>query len=93
MNKYGLSVLHPAMVEINTLKERVAALESQLGRPFVVERGPWRVSVDGYSIESDDFTHDVTLKVVGDFIDCKQRYVYASEIARHLNNYINESKE
>ena len=53
--------------------------------PVVIERGPWRASKDGRCIESDDFTHDVTLRVTGDFEDDTQRAAYAKEIARRLN--------
>lgn len=53
--------------------------------PVVIECGPWKASKDGRYIESDDFTHDVTLSVTGDFEDDEQRAAYANEIVRRLN--------
>jgi hypothetical protein len=82
---YGLHPFHPACVELVALQERVVELEKALGRPFVVERGPWVVQNDGYSIASEDFTHDVILKVSGDFYDDAQRFAYSSELCRRLN--------
>ncbi|GBG14350.1 uncharacterized protein NMK_1949 [Novimethylophilus kurashikiensis] len=82
---YGLHDLHPAVVELNHLRERVSALEAALGRPFIVERGPWSVDASGSHLESNDFTHDVRLRIIGDFSDEAQRRVYAEEIARRLN--------
>jgi len=35
--------------------------------------GPWMVSPDGGGIQSDDFTHDVILRVTGDFYNDAQR--------------------
>lgn len=49
------------------------------------DKGPWDVSPDGRTIQSDDFCHDVTLHVSGDFWDDAQRKRYADNIARKLN--------
>lgn len=49
------------------------------------DKGPWTVSVDGRSIESDDFTHDVILRVTGDFYCDEQRKAYADNLAAKLN--------
>lgn len=83
--EFGLSALHPAVVEIQTLRARVAVLEAERGRPVVIERGPWSASDDGRTISSDDFTHDVVLRVSGDFGDDATRKAYSDELARRLN--------
>ena len=83
--EYGLPQLHPAIIEIHGLLERVAFLEEQLGRPYVIERGPWSVSERGRLIQSDDFTHDACLTISGDFANDQQRKHYAEEIVRRLN--------
>ncbi len=85
--RYGLSQLHPAVSDVATLTTRVKMLEEQLGRPLVIERGPWSASPDGAVLYSDDFTHDVMLTVNGDFGSYEDRKAYADEIARRLNNF------
>lgn len=47
--------------------------------------GPLSVSEDGRAIESDDFTHDVVLRVTGDFYNDEQRKAYAENLAMKLN--------
>ena len=84
--QYNLHVLHPALIEINSLTKRLAELEKELKRPFVMESGPWVASDDGKTIQSDDFTHDVQLRVDGDFGEAADRQAYTAEIARRLNN-------
>lgn len=58
----------------------------------VQEAGPWKAgeTADGSKayVESDDFTHDVRLYVVGDFEDGRQRMAYAEEIAGRLNESV-----
>ncbi|GAB3099902.1 hypothetical protein [Pseudomaricurvus hydrocarbonicus] len=49
------------------------------------DKGPWSVTPDGMIIESADFTHDVQLKVTGDFADSAQRKCYSANIAKLLN--------
>lgn len=49
------------------------------------DKGPWTVSEDGSAIESDDFTHDVILRVTGDFYSDEQRKEYADNLAAKLN--------
>ena len=56
----------------------------------IEEKGPWKVekTEEGkYYLASDDFTHDVILKIYGDFYDAKQQRKYAEEIARRLNTF------
>lgn len=49
------------------------------------DKGPWVVSNDGREIASDDFTHDVILRVTGDFWSDEQRKAYAENLAAKLN--------
>lgn len=49
------------------------------------DAGPWTVSETGCSIQSDDFTHDVILRVTGDFYDDVQRKAYSDNLAAKLN--------
>jgi hypothetical protein len=83
--EFHLHPLHPACVEIGSLREELAEAKRQLGRPLVVERGPWTVADDGSRLSSDDFTHDAALDVSGDFGSDQVRFEYASELARRLN--------
>lgn len=83
--EFHLHPLHPACVEIGTLREQLAEAKSQLGRPFVMERGPWVASDDGLRLYSDDFQHDASLTVGGDFGSDETRKDYADELARRLN--------
>lgn len=45
------------------------------------DAGPWSASADGRTISSDDFTHDVLLRVSGDFATDEQRKRYADNFA------------
>lgn len=49
------------------------------------DKGPWEVSKDGSAIQSDDFTHDVILRVTGDFYSDEQRKAYSDILAMKLN--------
>ena len=59
----------------------------------IEERGPWNARqqgddhIKGVFVESDDFTHDVRLYVNGDFTNTEQRFAYAEEIAKRLNDW------
>jgi hypothetical protein len=85
--QYNLFPLHPALVEIKMLTNRVAELEKELGRPFVMEAGPWSVCKKGTYLQSDDFFHDVILKIDGNFKSDEQKMEYANEMVRRLNSY------
>lgn len=55
---------------------------------FQSEKGPWHaVIIDDHTvhIQSDDFTHDVSLDVIGDFADVFDRHAYGCAIAEILN--------
>ena len=54
------------------------------------DKGPWSVSSDGCTIGSDDFTHDVHLRVTGDFSDDAERKAYSENLAKKLNVEVNE---
>lgn len=53
--------------------------------------GPWTVSTwtstgkPEVVLVSDDFKHDVALKISGDFVDLDQKIEYASALAAHMN--------
>lgn len=49
------------------------------------DKGPWTVSDNGKILYSEDFTHDVVLKIHGDFYGDEQRKRYADNIAAKLN--------
>jgi hypothetical protein len=56
------------------------------------EKGPWKAEVwevDGVKkvvLQSDDFTHDVTLYVSGNFASFEQKVWYAELLAEKLNH-------
>jgi hypothetical protein len=65
----------------------------------IIENGFWTLSVkeaeDGeggvkrsVAISSDDFTHDASFAIVGDFADFNQRVRYHQEIANRLNAFV-----
>ena len=62
----------------------------------MLDKGPWEVEVDEELervwVASDDFTHDVWLKVTGDFLDFQERRVYAQDIVNRLNTTKPEDK-
>lgn len=50
------------------------------------DKGPWIVASEtGNKIESDDFTHDVTLTISGDFGSDADRVEYAQWLCEILN--------
>jgi len=53
----------------------------------VQERGPWRLYTNNgkFYAASEDFTHDVSLQVIGNFANDEQRKAYTEEICRRLN--------
>lgn len=53
----------------------------------VIDLGVWTVSDDGTRINSDNFDHDVQLKVSGDFGSDELRIAYSKSIARRLSQY------
>ncbi|MBV2138545.1 MAG: hypothetical protein KUF79_17195 [Candidatus Thiodiazotropha sp. (ex Ctena orbiculata)] len=59
----------------------------------VSEKGPWDVEEWGDGqvvIQSRDFTHDVALKVSGDFRLYEQKMAYAHAICKRLNAWEDE---
>lgn len=75
---------------IAALKEAIkqAELETDFNPMALKElhdAGPWMVSPDGGGIQSDDFTHDVILRVTGDFYNDAQRKAYSDNLAAKLN--------
>jgi len=59
-----------------------------------MDKGPWRVVTTpppetGTYLESDDFTHDVRMKVQGDFATVADRELYALALAEALNEAAN----
>ena len=87
-NLYALHPLHPACSLIHQLMEENISLRNELKRPFVKEDGPWKIDQDDPCvIYSDDFSHDVSIHISGDFSDIDAKKEYINEIARRLNNY------
>ncbi len=58
----------------------------------IKEDGPWiPVMYDNQvTVQSEDPTHDVTMKITGDFSSIQQFYEYARMISRRLNSYNEE---
>jgi hypothetical protein len=52
------------------------------------DKGPWSVVLteSGWGVSSDDFTHDVLLRVSGDFADKDERRRYCEWLAEKLNS-------
>lgn len=81
---------YPAVIarlerEVDNLRERIMELEDVVSLP---DTGPWEVSGDGSAISSDDFDHDVILRVTGDFASAEQRKSYSDQLAAQLNSHI-----
>jgi hypothetical protein len=49
------------------------------------DKGPWHIDIYGKLIMSDNFTHDVILRITGDFYSDEQRIAYAKNLAAKLN--------
>jgi len=64
--------------------------EQQPAPGMVMDKGPWHAGV--VAVYSDDFTHDVHLRIHGDFADDKQREEYAKGLALMLNRAAQEAK-
>lgn len=64
-------------------------------KPSTTPHDEWSVveSHTGVSLYSSDFTHDVMLKVTGDFKDDDQRVEYARGLAAKLNAPASENAE
>jgi hypothetical protein len=56
-----------------------------------MDKGPWKLFYglaprrELIGLQSDDFEHDVTLKVSGDFYDLEQKERYCNWLAARLN--------
>ncbi|MFA6509987.1 MAG: hypothetical protein WCV62_05980 [Candidatus Peribacteraceae bacterium] len=53
-----------------------------------MDKGPWKVRRSdkyGALVTSDDFTHDVTLTISGDFRNRAEKIKYAEWLAKRLN--------
>jgi hypothetical protein len=72
---------------IRFLKERIqGTAEALKGMDRKQDDGPWIASLDGRSIQSDDFDHDVMLKVTGDFWNDEDRAAYSRRLCALLNS-------
>lgn len=61
--------------------------ENCVMRPDLLhDKGPWHT--DGKLILSDDFTHDVSLALNGDFSNEEQRKAYAENLVKKLNTNV-----
>jgi len=57
---------------------------------MIEEVGPWSAILDSKNepaIISDDFSHDVWMRVSGDFGSAERKLEYCAEIARRLNQW------
>ncbi len=63
----------------------------------IQEDGPWNVFASGdehrVGVSSDDFKHDVTLWISGDFVNRGQKLDYAAEIVKRLNTWKGEKHD
>lgn len=72
--------------ERRSLLQRVElACYALTGQALEPDLGPWDVSADGSTISSDNFDHDVLLRVSGDFYGEAPRIAYSKELASRLN--------
>jgi hypothetical protein len=72
--------------ERRSLVQRIdIACRSLVGQERVPDQGPWTVSEDGRVLSSDNFEHDVQIKVSGDFYGDEDRIAYSKELASRLN--------
>jgi hypothetical protein len=68
------------------LIERIEiACRALVGQERVPDLGPWVVEDAGRTLQSDNFEHDVALRVTGDFYSDENRIAYAKELASRLN--------
>lgn len=75
---------------LRTVKRVRDALAEQPQPEPVQEAGPWHARRSEFApyrwhVESDDFEHDVSMPIHGDFGSDEKREAYAHEIARRLN--------
>lgn len=61
------------------------AIRALPGQELKPDLGPWTVSPDGRLISSDNFEHDVQLKLTGDFYGNEARLAYAYKLIDRLN--------
>lgn len=67
------------------LRSRIrCALESLVALELSPDTGPWSVSQGGRLVSSDNFDHDVVLKVNGDFYSDESRRAYSLKLAEAL---------
>ena len=51
---------------------------------MIVDKGPWNISTN-MELQSDDFTHDVRIKINGDFEGLADRLRYLNALKDRLN--------
>lgn len=80
---------------IDEHKYEINKLRETRGRLVVKEYGPWQVvNYNGkIALQSEDFTHDVTLYIAGDFYDTEQRLAYATNLCNKLNSIKRKNME
>ena len=61
------------------------AAQALKGQEREADKGPWCMSPDGLLISSDNFDHDVQLKVSGDFYGAEDRAAYSRRLVSQLN--------
>ena len=75
--------------EAKSLLSRIqCAIEALPGQERKPDAGPWKASKDGNIIWSDDFQHDVALRVSGDFYSGADRVAYSQALTNTLNGAV-----
>ena len=59
--------------------------EALIGIALEPDVGPWVADLENGTIQSNDFTHDVYLKVDGDFWDTHAKNAYITALTTKLN--------
>lgn len=85
----GSSHLAEFILKKKTSKSKITImfLFAEEAEDEIEEKGPWKVEMGpkGPFIMSDDFTHDVILRIDGDFRNPDEKLKYVNEITRRLN--------
>lgn len=82
--------------EIDFLKYRIKiACQALKGMDVEYDQGPWTVwqDKDAVGLGSNEFNHDVSLRISGDFYNTDSKLTYARKLADQLNQTIGKIDE